>query len=180
MNKIPAILIFSILASIVACASPSDSKKEELLAQMEFNRSVTLKDLDDIEKTGKADQALRWSVSPEHAPVGWHFMHLASTEDKFASMMSGKPLVSEKLAEQFSSGQDANRDVPSLPEVRRYLQDSRQALVAAIQDFDYNRLDEKPAPDARFDFKTMLKVIVFHEPHHQGQAHATFNLYKKP
>ena len=138
---------------------------------------MTFRLLGEIQKTGKADQVLRWSAG-EHAPIGWHLMHLAASEDRFAVMLGAPGLVSESYSTKFSSGKDAARDVPSASAVKKYLDDTRASLIQALESFDLSRIGEKPAADAPFDYGTIIKILSFHEAHHQGQAHATFNLYK--
>ena len=155
------------------------ARKATLIEQMQFNRMVTLRLLDEIEKTGRADQVLRWSAGPGRAPIGWHFMHIASTEDQFASRMLGqKELISEAYQKEFSSQKQAGKTVPSLKEIRSYLEKTRDASVIAVENFHLGRSAEKPSEEAPFDYGTLLKILPFHEAHHQGQAQATFNLYK--
>ena len=170
-------LLFSVSCSLLSPQRPPQI--DTVIAQMEFNRSVTFRLLAEIEKTGKADHVLRWSVG-KHAPIGWHLMHLAASEDRFAVMLGAPGLVSEDYATKFSSGKDAARDVPSAGAVREYLDQTRASLVQALEKFDLSRIDEKPAADAPFDYGTIIKILSFHEAHHQGQAHATFNIYKDP
>lgn len=149
------------------------------LAQLAFNRKSTLRLLDEIEKTGTADQALLFRARPDAAPLGWQLMHLAATEDRMGSQAFGKGApVSREWIVQFSSGKKAGPFVPPAAAVRAYLGKTRAALEKAIRTFDLGRLDSKPQPDARFDFRTSLHVLMYHEPHHHGQAHATFNMFK--
>ncbi|MEQ8352087.1 MAG: DinB family protein [Leptospiraceae bacterium] len=174
------LILIPLSLTFLSCqiSSLTETRSIGLREQIEFNRTVTYKLLDEIEKSGKARQILAWAAGPDHAPIGWHFMHIASTEDRFAQMLRPGPLVSEELANRYSSGKQATRNIPSPGQIRRYMDDSRSALLAAIDDFDMNRLNEKPSDEAPFDFATILKILPFHEAHHQGQAHATFNLWK--
>lgn len=178
IKKLTSIVIILLIFSSAGCRS-KEGFKETVLAQLKFNRLATLRLLDEIEKTGKADQALAWRAGPGRAPLGWQIMHLASTEDRMAGKtLSTKPLVSDALAEEFKSGKPAGDHVPSLSEVRKYLEGTRLALEKSIEEFDISRLDEKPAPDARNNFRTIFQILMWHEGHHEGQAQATFNLFK--
>jgi len=183
MRKLKPILFVAltpVLVLLLNCQMLAPERPPQIstvLSQMELNRSVTFRLLDEIEKTGKANQILGWSVG-DHAPIGWHFMHLAASEDRFAVMLGAPKLVSEDYSTRFSSGKDAPRDVPSISAMRKYLDESRASLIDALERFDLSKSGEKPSADAPFDYGTVIKIISFHEPHHQGQAHATFNLYK--
>lgn len=147
-------------------------------AQLEFNRQATNRMLDEIEKSGKAEQILSWRAGKGRAPIGWQLMHFASTEDRMAVTLGGSAVVSDAWSEEFKSGKPAGDKVPALAEIRKYMADSRASLEKAIDGFDLARLEEKPAPDARFTFKGIFQILVWHEPHHQGQAQATLNLFK--
>ena len=43
---------------------------------------------------------------------------------------------------------------------------------------DDSALKTKPNEQAPWTYQEWLKVLAFHEAHHQGQPHLTFNLYK--
>lgn len=175
-------LFASGLALLLAagCASSAATRREMALSQIAFSRSSTDKLLEEIEKTGKGDQVLRWQAGPGRAPIGWQFMHLAASEDYFGAAVFGQnKMVSEKYAKQFRGGPVAPRDIPSLKEVRDYLTRTRAALDASLRAFSFENLERKPNPEARFDFATALKIVMWHEGHHQGQAKATFNIYQK-
>ena len=174
-----AIVLLGLLSFGCRPSSEAEGLRAATLAQLAFNRKVTLKLLDDLEKTGKAKQALLFRARPKAAPLGWHLMHLAATEDRMAQSFGGHTkAVSREWAEEFKSGKPAGPNVPAPAEVRRYLKETRSSLEGALARFDLKRLDTKPTPESRFDFRTSLHVLMYHEPHHQGQAHATFNMYR--
>lgn len=176
MRKIVCISLTLILT--LACKGSGSDYKNLVKSQLEFNRQATGRMLDEIEKTGKADEILAWRAGPGRAPIGWQLMHFASTEDRMAKTFGANALVSEPWSEEFKSGKPAGNKVPSLTEIRKYMADSRASLDKAMDGFDLARLEEKPAPDARFTFKGMFQILMWHEPHHQGQAQATLNLFK--
>lgn len=166
--------------STLGCASAAGTRRTLVLEQIAFNRGATNKLLEEIEKTGRADQVLRWQAAPGRASIGWQLMHLAATEDAFAARVFGSgTLVSEQYSKQFRSGQVPSAEVPSLKDLRAYLTGTRQALELSLQKFAFLNLDQKPSADARFNYQTALNILLYHEAHHQGQARATFNLYLK-
>ncbi len=171
--KIPFILFL-----ISACSKPPAADyKGLMLAQMEFNRQNTEKLLDEIEKSGKGDEALAWRAADGRAPLGWQLAHLAASEDRQATRIGKAELVDEHYADEFKSGKPAGPSVPKTGPLREYLKKTRASLVKSIQDFDMSKIDEK-VPGTDNTYRKLFQIILWHEPHHQGQAHATFNLYK--
>ncbi|MBL8018286.1 MAG: DinB family protein [Leptospirales bacterium] len=166
------------LALLLSCGGQSEYKSM-VLAQLGFSRQATDKMLDEMEKTGKADQILAWRAGPGRAPIGWQIMHLAATEDRFANkLLQNGTSISDDWIKQFESGKPAGDGVPRMSDVRKYLKDSRAALEKSIGNFDLSRLDSKPPVEFPFEYRKIFQIMVWHEPHHQGQALATFNLYK--
>lgn len=179
MLLILSVAIVSLGGSVSLSCEPAFDFRSVLSGQLGFDRQATLKLLDEIEKTGHAREALSWRAAPGRAPLGWQIMHIAASEDRFAAKMIGnRPLVSEALAEEFKSGKPAGDRVPELSEIRSYLERTRASLDQAIAGFDLSRLDGKPAPDAKMTFRTIFQVLIWHEGHHEGEARATFNLFK--
>ncbi|MCE9598148.1 MAG: DinB family protein [Spirochaetia bacterium] len=177
MKNIRLILVLAIVG-LVGCSNSPDFKSV-VIAQLNFARGSTDKMLDEMEKTGKADQVLTWRAGPGRAPIGWQIMHLAATEDRFANkLLHNGTAVSETWIKEFESGKPAGDSVPKMAEVRKYLKDTRAALEKSIMDFDLSKLDAKPAAEVPFDNRRIFQIMLWHEPHHQGQALATFNLYK--
>jgi hypothetical protein len=54
-------------------------------AQMEFNRTRTLTTLDDIAKQPNPAAILGWRPGPGRAQIAWQLMHVAVTEELFAT-----------------------------------------------------------------------------------------------
>ncbi|MBE7437022.1 MAG: DinB family protein [Spirochaetales bacterium] len=169
---------FFLIALLAASCSNHNALKDHVRSQLEFSRGRVDALLEDIEKTGRADTVLQWRAGAGRAPIGWQLMHIAASEDGMASGMIGKePVTSAAFSTEFRSFKELPQTIPPFAEVRRYLTESRTALLRAVDRFD-SPLEQKPTPDARFDYGTAFKIIQWHEPHHHGQAHATFNLYK--
>jgi hypothetical protein len=47
-----------------------------------------------------------------------------------------------------------------------------------LQKLDDAALDRKPNEQAPWTYREWIKVLTWHEAHHQGQAHLTLNLYR--
>lgn len=86
----------------------------------------------------------------------------------------------DELFGHFRKGSTPDEKVPSLIEIRRVLEETRSHLLATLQQFTDDDLGIIPdsLKERGWDLNTALKIIAWHEPHHQGQAHITFNLWK--
>ena len=64
--------------------------------------------------------------------------------------------------------------------VRRVLGEGREHLLVTLAAFGDDRLEEIPAAlsERKLTIRDVLYILGWHEAHHQGQAHITFNLYK--
>jgi hypothetical protein len=147
-----------------------------------FNRGRTLGLLDSIEKEADPRAVLAWRPGPGRAHIGWQFMHVAITEDIFASerLAPHKKGFFTDLWPRFRGGSTPDDDVPAPATIRKVLTDSRQHLLATLSDYPDGRLGEIPeALKARgLTVLDVLHIISWHEAHHQGQSHITFNLFK--
>ncbi|HNE21515.1 MAG TPA: DinB family protein, partial [Leptospiraceae bacterium] len=151
---------FLLIAAAFTCSRPPVDFREWMLSQMEFNRAATDHLLDELEKTGKADEALAWRAGTNRAPLGWQLMHLAASEDRQATRLGAQSLISEKYAEDFKSGKPAVSFIPKLPYVRQYLKDSRASLQKAIRDFDMSKMDQK-VPETDNTFRKLFQIILW-------------------
>jgi hypothetical protein len=109
-------------------------------------------------------------------------MHVAVTEDLFASerLAPNKPGRFSDLWPRFRGGSTPDDDIPSVDTIRRVLADSRAHLLETLAEIDESRLGEVPAAlaERKLTILDVLYILGWHEAHHQGQAHITFNLYK--
>jgi uncharacterized damage-inducible protein DinB len=147
----------------------------------EFNRGRTLELLANIEKLADARAALAWRPGPGRAHIGWQLMHIGVTEDVFASeRLAQKSGKFADLWPRFRGGSTPDDDVPSVELIRRVLEQTRSHLVQTLAQYDESRLDEIPEGlrQRGWNVRTVLAVIGWHEGHHHGQAHITFNLFK--
>src|SRR5689334_13605050 len=148
----------------------------------EFNRTRTLDLLANIEKMPNPQAVLAWRPGPGRAHIGWQLMHVAITEEIFATerLAPLKQAAFTELWPRFRGGSTPDDDVPSIDAIRRILGESRSHLIETLSAYGDDRLDEIPAALAarKFTVRTVLQLIGWHEAHHQGQAHITLNLYK--
>lgn len=147
-----------------------------------FNRERTLALLDKIRQESDATQVLSWRPGPGRANIGWQLMHIGVTEEIFATERlnpARSPAFSE-LWPRFRGGSMPEDESPAVTTVRQVLDESRQHLIETLSGYGEDRLDEvPPAMAARnLTVRQILALIGWHEAHHQGQAHVTFNLYQ--
>jgi uncharacterized damage-inducible protein DinB len=148
----------------------------------EFNRSRTLALLDRVEKEANPVKVLGWRPGPGRAHIGWQLMHVAITEELFATERLAPPAKPQwtDLVPRFKGGSTPNDDIPSPEQIRTILAQSREHLLQTISKVGDGGLEARPEvfKERGWSVHDVLNVIAWHEPHHQGQAHITLNLYK--
>jgi uncharacterized damage-inducible protein DinB len=158
------------------------STTETLIEGYKFNRGRTLDLLATIEKMPLPQSVLAWRPGPGRAHIGWQLMHVAITEEIFATerLAPQKQAAFNELWPRFRGGSRPDDDIPSIDAIRRTLDKSRTHLIETLSDYGDDRLGEIPAAMAarKLTVGTILHVIGWHEAHHQGQAHITLNLYR--
>jgi hypothetical protein len=153
--------------------------KNDLLEFLEFSRKKTLDLLDGLGKLPNSQEALGWRPGPGRAHVAWQIMHIAATDDRHVHvrMRGGQP-QREDYVKRFAGGSVPDDDIPPLEEIRDYLLTQRKELLdhmAGVSDADF---EKKPNDQAPWTYREWMKVLGWHEAHHQGQAHLTLNLFK--
>src|SRR5262245_53930699 len=150
--------------------------------QMEFNRTRTLTTLDDIAKQANPQAILGYRPGPGRAHIAWQLMHTGITEELFATerLFEGAKPAWPDLVPRFKGGSTPDDEIPSVGEIRKVLDESRAHLVAALGKFtDADLPTIFPWFKERgWTFARVLQVLSWHECHHQGQAHITYNLWK--
>jgi hypothetical protein len=106
-------------------------------------------------------------------------MHIAATDDRHlnARMRGGEP-ASPELVRRFAGGSTPDDEVPTLAQVREYVEGQRAALLAHLRTLSEAQIEQKPNEQAPWTYREWIEVLAWHESHHHGQAHLTFNLYK--
>jgi len=146
---------------------------------MEFTRRKTLELLDAIAAQPNPAAILGWRPGPGRAHIAWQLMHLAATDDRhlYVRIKQGEPHDAE-LVRRFAGGSTPDDSIPALADIRSYLADRRAELLSHFRSLKEADLAVKPHDKAPWTYGEWLQVLTWHEAHHHGQAHLTFNLYR--
>jgi len=146
---------------------------------LELPRKKTLELLDAIEKAGDSVAVLGWRPGSGRAHVAWQIMHIAATDDRHLNVrMKGGQAAEPEYVRRFAGGSTPDDDIPALPAIRAYLDSQRKAMLAHLRTLSEADFEKKPNDAAPWIYRDWLGVLSWHEAHHQGQAHLTFNLCK--
>jgi len=157
--------------------------RDTLIAQADFARARLLGLLAGVEKSGQdVAKVLAWRPGPGRAHLAWQAMHCAATHDRYVNVrLRGATESDPDLVKHFGGGSTpADTDIPSLETIRTKL----EATFVVFKDFIKNTSDTEMA--RVMDFPNNVKrsvaesvvLLIWHESHHQGQMHLTWNLYK--
>jgi uncharacterized damage-inducible protein DinB len=146
---------------------------------LNFTRSRTLGFLDNLAKLPNAKDILGWRPGPGRAHIAWQLMHIAATDDRHVHVrMTGGQPREPGLVQRFAGGSTPDENVPTLEEIRAYLNSQRAEVLDYLKKLPDSALAQKPMEQAPWTHQEWLKVLAWHEAHHQGQAHITLNLYQ--
>jgi len=156
--------------------------RDTLVAAMEMSRTRLLDELANIEKSGQdVAKVLTWRPGPGRAHIGWQEMHCAATHERHLKERFLNQPYDEKLVAAFGHGSvPSDSNVPSIGAIRQLLTEKYIPLkqwVATQSPEGLARLVPGPGTTQRSVGETIL-VMAWHESHHQGQIHLTWNLYK--
>lgn len=158
------------------------SKIETMIEAMEFNRVRTMGLFDSITKLPDPQSVFAFRPGPGRAHLAWQFLHVGITEEIFASERLGTASDGQwqDLWPRFRGGSTPDDDIPPAETIQEILSGAREHLLATLRTFSDAQLDDVPPglKERGWSLLTTLQVISWHEAHHQGQAHAVFNLYK--
>lgn len=147
-----------------------------------FQRKRTLALLDQIAATPDPAAALGWRPGPGRAHIAWQLVHIAVTEDIFATerLAPEKSGTIAELWSRFRGGSTPDDQIPTVDEIRAALASSRDNLLDTLRGIGDERLGEIPAALAarQLTILDVAQILGWHEAHHQGQAHLTWNLYR--
>lgn len=148
----------------------------------EFQRSRTLGLLDKIEQEPNSAAILAYRPGPGRAHIAWQLMHIAVTEELFASerLLPNAVARHPDLVARFRGGSTPDENIPSAQEIRLALAESRARLLETLATFNEDQLTWIPPALAQrgLTLDDVLHLLAWHEAHHQGQAHLTVNLFK--
>ena len=154
--------------------------RDTLLAMTDFSRARLLGALDLIEKKfPQVETVLAWRPGTGRAHIAWQAMHCAATHDKYlnVNIRAVQPNDPVLVAAYGGGSTPSDQNIPSLATIRSTLEkeigDFRRYISALTPDEMQRKL-----PSGRTVGESIL-LLAWHEAHHQGQIHLTWNLYKQ-
>lgn len=157
------------------------SEVSVMLNLLEFVRTRTIGTLDEVAKLTDPATVLRWQPGPGRAHLGWQFTHIGITEELTATerLQETVPAFAE-LVPRFKVGSVPDGNVPELATIREVLEESRGHLLTVLSRVKDEELDTVPPwyRERGWTMRRLMQILVWHESHHQGQAHLTLNLWK--
>lgn len=154
--------------------------RNTLLTSFDFGRARLLGTLETIEKSGQdVPRVLAWRPGPGRAHIGWQAMHCAATLDKYLNaQFKGQPPTDPALVANFAGGSaPSDVNVPDLGTIRSTLEAHLAGFRNYIVHLAPGDFDRK-LPNGRGVGESIV-LLTWHEAHHQGQIHLTWNLYKQ-
>lgn len=151
-----------------------------LIAALDFARGRLIGILDAIEKSGQpVDKVLAWRPGPGRAHIGWQAMHCAATHDRYFNVhvRGGKPQDEALVAAYGGGSTPADVNIPDLPAIRAALEAHYKPFREFVAGLSGDEFARK-LPNGRTVGESVL-LLAWHEAHHQGQIHLTWNLYKQ-
>ncbi len=108
--------------------------KRDLAGLMQFAREKTDGLIAAIGKLPDPQQALAYRPGPGRAHLAWQLMHLAATDDRHVNIrMTDGKLAREDYVQRFAGGSTPDDNIPTLAEIRSYLDERRAALLAHLE-----------------------------------------------
>ena len=148
-----------------------------------FYRARTVALLERVRQEPDPQAVLAWRPGSGRAHVAWQLMHIAMTEELFATerLAPDRPGEFLDLRPRFRGGSSPDEQIPTLEEIGDVLATTRARLLETLGRFHDGELDEfkfTNRENRRLTLREVLFLIGWHEAHHQGQAHLTLNLYR--
>jgi DinB family protein len=153
-----------------------------LIAAMDLSHARLLDELATIEKSGQEmPKVLAWRPGPGRAHLGWQFTHCAASHEKYLRGTFLEQPADEKLVADFAAKSvPSDSNVPSVGKIRELLDAKYGAMKSWVASQDSRGLARMvPAAGGKMrSVEETLMVLIWHEAHHHGQIHLTWNLYK--
>lgn len=157
--------------------------RDTLIAMLDMVRQRLLGTLDAIEKSGQdVGKVLSWRPGPGRAHIGWQVMHCAATHDKYLNVfIKGNASATDPamVAAYGGGSTPVDERIPTLAQIRAALETNYRAFrdfYAGLSPADLDRV--VGPPDRRRTLAEAAMMMIWHEAHHQGQIHLTWNLYQ--
>jgi hypothetical protein len=161
----------------------SNMDPQTLINVLDFSHARLLGIIGTIEKSGQdVNKVLAWRPGPGRAHIGWQLMHCAATHDRYlnVTMLSGKP-KDEAIIAGFAGGSTpSDTNVPTIDAIKNAIESRYADFRAYVGGISSEELLSKkvgPAGKER-TLGEAITLLGWHEAHHQGQVHLTWNLYK--
>lgn len=157
--------------------------RDTLLQALDFSRARLLGTLAAIENANQPPaQVLSFRPGPGRAHIGWQFMHCAATHDRYLNVrLKGAAEKDPALIAAFGGGSTpSDSNIPTFEQIHSQLEQTFNPFrqyVASLNDADLARQITFPGNVHRTLGEAIL-LMAWHEAHHQGQIHLTWNLYK--
>jgi hypothetical protein len=154
--------------------------RDTLLAMTDFSRARLLAALDTIEKnSAHTEKALAWRPGPGRAHISWQAMHCAATHDKYlnVNMRAGQPNDTALVSGYGGGSTPSDESIPSLATIRSTLAKEFETFRQFITALTPTESKRKLTSGRTVEESVLL--LAWHEAHHQGQIHLTWNLYKQ-
>ncbi len=151
-----------------------------ILSTLDFSRDRLLGTLDSIANSGHdVQKVLAWRPGVGRAHIAWQAMHCAATHDKYVNVrMRASEPSDPKLCDAFAGGSTPSDDnVPTLAAIREKLELNFEAFKAFLMTADLTKVTDFPNNIQRTIAESAI-LLAWHEAHHQGQIHLTWNMYK--
>ena len=155
------------------------SDLKTILSQLDFTRDRLVGSLDGIEKSGQdVQQVLGWRPGVGRAHIAWQAMHCAATHDKYINVrIKGGEPNDPSLCEFFAGGSTpSDSKVPTLASIREKLALNFDVFKTFLNSADLAKVTDFPNNVQRTTAESAI-LLAWHEAHHQGQIHLTWNLY---
>jgi len=156
---------------------------QTLLAALDFARDRLLGSIQTIEKSGQDPaRVLAWRPGPGRAHIGWQLLHCAATHHKHLyATLQGKPIPNEKLVSDFAGGSTpSDSNLPGLDSIKQTLASTFSEFRQYVANLDPGDLASRRVgpPGRERLLGEWIILYTWHEAHHQGQIHLTWNLYR--
>ena len=160
---------------------PPVTTQQATLTLLDFCRDRTLGTLEAIEKLPEPQLILGWRPGPGRAHIAWQLLHVGITEELFATerFLGTTPRFAD-LVPRFKGGSTPDDQIATPAEIRQVLAETRADLrrtIEGLTDADLERIPPALA-QRQITIGRALQILIWHEAHHQGQAHITLNLYR--
>jgi uncharacterized damage-inducible protein DinB len=107
--------------------------------------------------------------------------HIGITEELTSTeRMHGTPPAFPDLVPRFKFGSVPDDNIPGVETIRQVLSESRRHVEDCFSKVQEADLETIPSwyRERGWTIRRILQILIWHEAHHQGQAHITLNLWK--